>query len=136
MGRRHPAHIVSSRKTGPRGENGASPFMKAQPDRDIDSTPQAIPTFKSPAMIAWLMWAVALTDEPQNRLIVAAATLSGKPAASAAHRATSPNPSWATLTQPAMMSSICSSGTPTRSQAPRMVVPSRSSTRRCDSDPP
>ena len=79
--------------------------MKAQPDRDIDSTPQAIPTFKSPAMIAWLIWTVALTDEPQNRLIVAAAALSGKPAATAAHRATSPIPSWATLTQPATMSS-------------------------------
>src|SRR5690349_22489936 len=82
-----PAHIVSSRNTGPRGENGASPFIQAQPDRDIDSTPQAIPTFRSPALIAWLMLTVALTDEPQNRLIVAPGTLSGKPAARAAHRA-------------------------------------------------
>ncbi len=32
------------------------------------------------------MSTVALTDDPQNRLIVTAATLSGKPAARAAHR--------------------------------------------------
>src|SRR5262245_29770946 len=131
-----PAHIVSSRNTGPRGENGASPFIQAQPDRDIDSTPQAIPTFRSPALIAWLMLTVALTDEPQNRLIVAPGTLSGKPAARAAHRATSPIPSWAGFTQPAAMSSTCSSGSPTRSQAARIVIPNRSSSRRCDNDPP
>src|ERR1700730_2486029 len=88
-----PAHMVSSNKTGPRGANGASPFMYAQPERDIDSTPHAIPTPRSPALIACATWTVALTDEPQNRLIVAPATLSGKPAASAAQRPTSPMPS-------------------------------------------
>ena len=35
--------------------NGASPFISAQPDRDIDSTPQAMPTPRSPALIAWAM---------------------------------------------------------------------------------
>src|ERR1700759_4986434 len=110
-----PAHIVSSSTTGPRGANGASPFMYAQPDRDIDSTPQAIPTPRSPALIACATLMVALTDEPQNRLMVAPAALSGNPAGSAAHRAISPMPSWAGLTQPATMSSIWSEGTPTRS---------------------
>src|ERR1700752_5461517 len=100
-----PAHIVSSSMTGPRGANGASPFMYAQPERDIDSTPHAIPTPRSPALIACATLIVALTDEPQNRLMVAPATLSGKPAASAAHRPTSPIPSWAGVTQPAPMSS-------------------------------
>src|ERR1700752_4833699 len=100
-----PDHIVSSRITGPRGENGASPFMYAHPERDIDSTPQAIATPRSPALIACAMLTVALTDEPQNRLMVAPATLSGKPAASAAHLPTSPMPSWAGFTQPATMSS-------------------------------
>ena len=41
-------------------------------------------------MIAWLMLTVAFTEEPQKRLMVAAATLSGKPAASAAHRVAVP----------------------------------------------
>jgi hypothetical protein len=71
-----------------------------------------MPTLRSPALIAWLMLTVALTDDPQNRLIVAPGTLSGKPAAGAAQRATSPIPSWAVFTQPALMSSTCSSGYP------------------------
>src|ERR1700754_1534971 len=119
-----PAHIVSSRNTGPRGANGASPFMYAQPERDIDSTPQAMPTPRSPHLIACATLMAALNDEAQNRLIVAPATLSGNPAASAAHPATSPIPSWAGLTQPATMSSIWSTATPTRSQAPFIVIPS------------
>src|SRR3979409_446481 len=39
-----PAHIVSSISTGPRGINGASPFISAHPDRDIAATPAARPT--------------------------------------------------------------------------------------------
>ena len=46
----------------------------------------------------------------------------------------SPIPSCAGFTQPATMSSIRSSGTPTRSQAATIVWPSRSSVRMCDSD--
>ena len=61
--------------TGPRGANGASPFISAQPERDIDSTPAAMPRLRSPATMAWLTLTVALTDEPQNRLIVAPGTL-------------------------------------------------------------
>src|SRR6202022_637406 len=74
-----PAHMVSSRMTGPRGPNGASPFMYAHPERDIDSTPQAIPTPRSPALIAWATLIVALIDEPQYRLRGAPPTVSAKP---------------------------------------------------------
>ena len=77
-----------------------------------------------------------LSDEAQKRLTVTAGTESGKPAASAAQRPMSPIPSWATLTQPAVMSSMRSRPTPTRSHAATIVWPSRSSVRRCDSEPP
>ncbi len=70
-----------------------------------------------------------VSDEAQKRLTVTAGTESGKPAARAPQRAMSPMPSWATLTQPAVMSSIFSSGTPTLSQAATIVCPSRSSVR-------
>ena len=131
-----PLHIVSSSSTGPRGMNGASPFMYAQPDRDMDSTPPASPTPSSPARMACAIWIVHVSDDAQKRLTVAAGTESGKPAASAAQRAMSPIPSWATLTQPAAMSSIRSRSTPTRSQAQTIAWPSRSSVRMCDSEPP
>src|ERR1700742_365062 len=131
-----PDHMVSSMTTGPRGLNGASPFINAHPDRDIDSTPQAIPTPRSPALMEWLTLTKALSDEPQYRLRVAPATESGNPTASAAQRAISPIPSWAGLTQPAMMSSTASMGTPTRSHAPFMVMPSSSSVRMPDNVPP
>ena len=122
--------------TGPRGLNGASPLISAQPERDIDSTPAPMPTCSSSAAMACAMLIAPVSDEAQKRLTVAAGTESGKPAASAPQRATSPIPSWATFTQPAAMSSISPSATPTRSQAARIVCPSRSSVRRCDSDPP
>src|SRR6202012_2308739 len=131
-----PDHMVSSMSTGPRGLNGDSPFMSAQPDRDIDSPPHAIPTPRSPALMAWLTLAKALSDDPQYRLRVAPATLSGNPTASAAQRAMSPIPSCAGFTQPATMSSTASRGTPTRSHAPFMVMPSSSSVRMPDKVPP
>ena len=131
-----PAHMVSRRSTGPRGLNGASPFIWAQPDRDIDSTPAASPTSSSPLRMAWAMLMAPVREEAQKRLTVTAGTESGKPAANAPQRAMSPMPSWAVLTHPPVMSSIRSSGTPRRSHAATMVVPSRSSVRRCDSAPP
>jgi hypothetical protein len=116
--------------------NGASPFMKAHPDRDIDSTPPARPTDISSLRIAWAVEIAPDSEDAQKRLTVTAGTESGKPAANAAQRATSPIPSCATFTQPAVMSSIRSSGTPTLSHAATIAWPSRSSTRRCDSEPP
>src|SRR2546426_12097108 len=82
-----PAHIVSSMKIGPRGMNGASPFMNAQPERDIDSTPPARPTVSSSALIACAIWIAHVSDDAQKRLTVAAGTESGKPAAIEAPRA-------------------------------------------------
>jgi hypothetical protein len=131
-----PAHMVSSMKTGPLGLKAASPFISAHPERDIDSTPHAMPTPRSPALMAWLTLIVALSDDPQKRLIVAPATLSGNPAASAAHRPTSPIPSWAGFTHPATTSSMAPGSTPTRSQAPFIVIPRRSSVRMCDNELP
>ena len=122
--------------TGPRGMNGASPFISAQPERDIDSTPPPMPTCSSPALIAWEMLIAPVSDEAQKRLTVTAGTESGKPAARAPQRAMSPMPSCAGFTQPAAMSSISSSATPVRSHACTIVFPSSSSTRMCDSEPP
>jgi hypothetical protein len=122
--------------TGPRGLNGASPFISAQPERDIDSTPPASPTASSSLRIACAVWIVAVNDEAQKRLTVTAGTESGKPAASAAQRAISPIPSCAGLTQPATMSSIRSGSTPTRLHAASIVLPSSSSVRKCESAPP
>ena len=110
--------------------------MLAQPERDMDSTPAASPTSSSPLRMAWAREMAPESEEAQKRLTVTAGTESGKPAASAAQRAMSPMPSWATLTQPAAMSSTRSSGTPTRSQAATIVWPSRSSVRRCEREPP
>src|SRR2546421_11854495 len=96
--------------TGPRGMNGASPFINAQPDRDIDSTPAARPTANSSLRIACAIEIAPDNDDAQNRLTVIAGTESGKPEANAAQRAMSPIPSWAGFTHPAVMSSTRSSG--------------------------
>lgn len=85
-----PYQSVSSMNCGPRGANGASPFMNAQPECDIDSTPAANPTLIAPTWIAGAREIAALSEEAQKRFIVIAGTFSGNPAASAAHRATSP----------------------------------------------
>src|SRR3954449_6695915 len=88
-----PAHIVSSINTGPRGMNGASPFISAHPERDMDSTPAASPTDSSSERIAWAIEIAPDSDDAQKRLTVIAGTESGNPAASAPQRATSPMPS-------------------------------------------
>src|SRR5919197_2646240 len=93
-----PAHIVSSINTGPRGMKGASPFITAHPERDIDSTPAARPTPSSSLRIACAIEIAPESDEAQNRLTVIAGTESGKPDANAPQRATSPIPSCATFT--------------------------------------
>src|SRR5271156_4710731 len=122
--------------TGPRGANGASPFMYAQPERDIDSAPQAIPTPRSPALMACASITVALSDDAQNRLMVAPATLSGNPAARADQRPRSPIPWGPGLTHPATPPSTGSRPIPPRSQAPVLPMPSRSSGQIRNSEPP
>src|ERR1700738_580489 len=100
-----PAHIVSSVNTAPRGMTGASPFISAPPERDIDSTPPARPTDSSSLRIACAIEIAPDSDEAQKRLTVIAGTESGNPAANAAQRAMSPIPSCAGFTHPAEMSS-------------------------------
>src|ERR1700751_1956583 len=109
-----PAHIVSRTRSGPRGMNGASPFIQAHPDLDIDSTPAASASEHSPLLIAWAIETAADSEDAQKRLTVIAGTESGNPAASADQRAMSPIPSCAGFTQPATMSSTQSSSMPTR----------------------
>src|SRR5947208_15794922 len=89
-----PAHIVSSMNTGPRGMKGASPFISAHPERDIDSTPAASPTDSSSLRIACAMLIVPDSEEAQKRLTVMAGTESGKPADRAAQRANSALPTF------------------------------------------
>ena len=55
---------------GPRGSKGASPFINAHPDRDMDSTPTASPTPISPTAIEFETLIAAVSDEAQKRLIV------------------------------------------------------------------
>jgi hypothetical protein len=55
---------------GPRGSKGPSPFMNAHPERDIDSTPAAIPTPISPSAIELEMLIAAVNEEAQKRLTV------------------------------------------------------------------
>ena len=59
-------------KIGPRGMNGASPFMNAQPERDIDSTPAARPTESSSLRIACAIEIAPESEEAQKRLTVIA----------------------------------------------------------------
>jgi hypothetical protein len=54
--------------TGPRGANACSPFINAQPERDIDSTPAARPTESSPLWIAWPIEIAADSEDAQKRL--------------------------------------------------------------------
>src|SRR5213083_3627517 len=90
-----PAHIVSSMNTGPRGMNGASPFISAHPERDIDSTPAASPTDSSSLRIACAMLIAPDSEEAQKRLTVMAGAECGKPAGRAAQPAVPALPSFA-----------------------------------------
>ena len=121
---------------GPLGLKGASPLICAHPERDMDSTPAARPTPSSSLRMAWAIEIAPVSEEAQNRLMVTAGTESGNPEARALQRAMSPIPSCAVLTQPAVMSSILSSGAPTFSHAATIVSPRSSSVRMCESEPP
>jgi FAD/FMN-containing dehydrogenase len=60
--------------TGPRGMNGASPFIRAHPDRDIDSTPAARPTDSSSLRIACAIEIAPDSEDAQKRFTVIAGT--------------------------------------------------------------
>jgi hypothetical protein len=74
--------------------------------RDIDSTPPATNRSPSPATIAWHAPATAESPDAQSRLTVTPATDSGRPASSAAIRATLRLSSPAWLAAPNQTSSI------------------------------
>src|SRR5260370_5122338 len=78
-----PAHMVSSNRTGPRGLNGASPFIWAHPERDVDSTPAASPTSSSLLRMACAIEMAPVRDDAQNRLMVTAVSQTADPAGSA-----------------------------------------------------
>jgi len=53
--------------TGPRGMNGSLPFIKAHPERDIDSTPAASPTDGSSLRMACAICIAPESDDAQKR---------------------------------------------------------------------
>src|SRR5216684_1560307 len=73
--------MVSNKKIRPRGLKGASPFIWAQPERDMDSTPAASPTSSSLERMACAMKMAPVSEDAQNRLTVTDGTESGNPAA-------------------------------------------------------
>src|SRR5579883_892658 len=79
---------------------------------------------------------MASSEEPQSLLIVVAGTRSGKPASSAAMRATLRLSSPAWFAQPIITSSIRSGSTPARATASLMTRPAISSGRTSFNAPP
>ena len=119
----------------PRG-NALSGFAVTSGARDIDSTPPATKRSPSPAITAWHAPTTAESPDAQSRLTVTPATESGRPASSAAMRATLRLSSPAWFAEPNQTSSISPSGTPERSTTSRMTSAARSSGRTPESAPP
>ena len=87
-------------------------------------------------MIAWHAPATAESPDAQSRLTVTPATDSGRPASSAAIRATLRLSSPAWLAAPNQTSSISPAGTPARETASPITSAARSSGRSPASAPP
>ena len=104
--------------------------------RLIDSTPPATNRSPSPASTAWQAETTAASPDAQSRLTVTPATDSGRPASSAAMRATLRLSSPAWLAQPKWTSSISAAGTPARSTAAAIASAARSSGRTPERTPP
>jgi hypothetical protein len=83
---RHPI-VVSTSSMFPRAK-ARSGLSAANGARDIDSTPPARTSSASPTRICRAAWTTASRPEAQRRLTVAAGTSTGRPAKSAAIRAT------------------------------------------------
>src|SRR5882762_891878 len=94
------------------------------------STPPATNASPSPALIACAALAIACSPEPQRRLTVCPGTSTGKPASSAAIRATLRLSSPAWFVQPRITSSRRAGSKETRSTAPRTAMAARSSAAR------
>src|SRR6266516_1126188 len=104
--------------------------------RVMFSTPPAMNTSPSPALIAWAALAAACNPEPQRRFTVWPGTSTGSPARSRAMRATLRLSSPAWLAQPRMTSSIDAGSIPERSTTALMGTAARSSGRTVARDPP
>src|SRR5882762_6498569 len=100
------------------------------------STPPATNASPSPALIACAALAIACSPEPQRRLTVCPGTSTGKPASSAAIRATLRLSSPAWFVQPRITSSRRAGSKETRSTAPRTAMAARSSARTSARAPP
>src|SRR5438132_9730238 len=100
------------------------------------STPPAMNTSPSPALIAWAALAAACSPEPHSRFTVCPGTSTGRPARSSAIRATLRLSSPAWLVQPRITSSIARGSIPVRSTTALIGTAARSSARTCASAPP
>src|SRR2546427_269442 len=100
------------------------------------STPPAMNTSPSPALIAWAALAAACSPEPHSRFTVCPGTSTGRPARSSAIRATLRLSSPAWLVQPRITSSIAPGSIRVRSTTALIGTAARSSARTCASAPP
>src|SRR6058998_2493240 len=100
------------------------------------STPPAMNTSPSPALIAWAALAAACSPEPHSRFTVCPGTSTGRPARSSAIRATLRLSSPAWLVQPRITSSIASGSIPLRSTTALIGTAAKSSARTPASAPP
>ena len=104
--------------------------------RVIDSTPPAMTTSASPALIMLAVRCTAERPDAHNRLTVIPGTESGRPASRTAMRATLRLSSPAWFASPKMTSSIIVGSTPLRATSSAMAMAARSSGRTLDNEPP
>src|SRR6267142_2830155 len=116
--------------------HGSPDFSITYGARVMFSTPPATNASPSPALIACAALAIACSPEPQRRLTVCPGTSTGKPASSAAIRATLRLSSPAWFVQPRITSSRRAGSKETRSTAPRTAMAARSSARTSARAPP
>ena len=114
-------------------ENALGALPSTNGARLMLSTPPAIRRSASPALIVLAAWPTASMPEPHSRLTVAPGTLVGRPASSAAMRATFRLSSPAWLAQPMSTSSTAAGSSPGwRSSSARIGNAARSSARTAD----
>ena len=126
--------VVSSSSMPPRGKprSGLPVTIGA---RLMDSTPPARTRSPSSERTARAAWLTASRPDAHSRFTVAAGTSTGKPASSAAMRATLRLSSPAWLASPSSTSSTSAGSMPMRRAASPTTVAARSSGRMVDSAP-
>ena len=111
-------------------------FSVTQGARLMDSVPPAMTMSAAPALIMCEAMMMADSPEAQSRFTVMPGTSLGKPASSAARRATLRFSSPAPLALPRMTSSTTAGSSPSRATSSCSVSAARSSGRTLDSAPP